>query len=80
MVSTAGAREVLTREREFVAFRGFPVVVTTAELFKKKTEFPGKLHDVSDETLQVNQKGRIVGIPRALVKEVRLIQNQTMMS
>jgi len=44
VVSTPGAKEVLTRDREFLSFKGFPVLLTTTEPFKKKTEFQGNLH------------------------------------
>lgn len=48
VVSTPGAKDVLTRDREFVAFKGFPVCVTTSEGIKKNkpdgpTEFLGTL-------------------------------------
>lgn len=80
VVSTAGTKELLTREREFLAFKGFPIMITTSAVFKKKTEFPGNLHDVSDEIVKVNQKGRIIDIPREIVLEVRLVQDQTKMN
>lgn len=77
VVSTPGAKEVLTREREFQAFKGFPITVTFYEPFKKKTEITGSLHDRDEELLSVNCKGRIVKVPISNVKEVRLVQDQT---
>jgi len=67
VVSTPGAKDILTRDREFVAFKGFPICVTTSEPLKKKdgpTEFRGTLHERSDDTLIVNAKGRMIKIPR----------------
>lgn len=66
VVSTPGAKDVLTRAREFVAFKGFPICVTTSEPLKKKdgpTEFRGSLHERSEDTLVVNAKGRMIKIP-----------------
>mmetsp|Transcript_225 Transcript_225/g.410 ORF Transcript_225/g.410 Transcript_225/m.410 type:complete len:124 (+) Transcript_225:679-1050(+) len=80
VVSTPGAKEVLTRDREFLSFKGFPVLLTTTEPFKKKTEFQGNLHNRDEEFVRVNIRGRIVQVPRELVKEVRLIQDQTSLS
>ena len=43
---------MLTRDREFVAFKGFPICVTTSEPLKKKdgpTEFLGTLHALSED-------------------------------
>ena len=77
VVSTPGAKEILTREREFQAFKGFPITVTFHETFKKKDEITGSLHDRDDEILSVNCKGRIVKVPLSNVKEVRLVQDQT---
>jgi ribosome maturation factor RimP len=45
---------VLTRDREFVAFKGFPVCVTTSEPLKKKdgpTKFEGTLYDRTEDTV-----------------------------
>jgi len=79
VVSTPGAKDILTRDREFVAFKGFPICVTTSEPLKKKdgpTEFRGTLHERSGETVVVNAKGRMIKIPRDKVVEVRLVQDQ----
>uniref|UniRef100_A0A0C3UCY6 Uncharacterized protein n=1 Tax=Guillardia theta (strain CCMP2712) TaxID=905079 RepID=A0A0C3UCY6_GUITC len=70
VVSTPGAKDVLTRDREFAAFKGFPVTVTTKEPFKNKLVFEGNLHDRSEEAVRINVKGRIVSIPRPLVRHM----------
>jgi ribosome maturation factor RimP len=71
-VSTPGTMEVLTKEREFEAFKGFQVTVTTAELFRGKDRFVGTLHGRDDGALRLNIKGRILAIPRRVIAEVRL--------
>ncbi len=48
---------MLTRDREFVAFKGFPVCVTTSEPLKKKdgpTKFEGTLYDRTEDTVGVS--------------------------
>lgn len=71
-VSTPGTKDVLTKEREFEAFKGFPINVRTTEVYKKKELFVGTLKDRDDEKLLLNIKGRILSIPRDIIAEVRL--------
>lgn len=71
-VSTPGASDVLTAEHEFEAFKGFPVRVTTTEVFKKRNVFEGKLVGRTEDAVRVGVKGRVVGVPREIVAEVRL--------
>lgn len=67
------------RDREFTAFKGFPVSVTLTESFKGKTVVEGSLHDRDDEVQKVNAKGRMVSLPLDKIKEIRLVQDQTQM-
>lgn len=71
-VSTPGTGDVLTKEREFEAFKGFGVSVKTSEVFKKKELFVGTLRERDEENLLLNIKGRILAIPRDVIAEVRL--------
>lgn len=71
-VSSPGTTDVLTKDREFEAFKGFHVTVATIELYKKKTCFEGTLHARTKDNLQINIKGRIFAIPRILVANVKL--------
>lgn len=71
-VSTPGTADVLTKEREFEAFKGFAITVKTSEVFKKKDTFVGTLKNRDDEKLSLNVKGRILTIPRVIIAEVRL--------
>lgn len=48
VVSTPGAKEVLTREREFQAFKGYPITVTLKEISKGKTEITGDVANCRD--------------------------------
>jgi ribosome maturation factor RimP len=65
-------RDELRSDRDFASFKGFPVTVTTSEVFRKKTVFEGTLLDRDCEHVRVSTKGRITKIPRALVAGVAL--------
>lgn len=71
-VSSPGTRDVLTKDREFEAFKGFQIRVATTEFFKKKSVFEGTLHGRTKDKVMVNVKGRIVAIPRHIVADVKL--------
>ena len=71
-VSSPGLSAELTSDADFAAFKGFPVVVTTSEEFKSKTQWEGTLVGRDDEKVAVNLKGRKQEIPWAIVSSVRL--------
>lgn len=73
-VSTPGAAEVLREDHEFAAFKGFPVRVTTSELYKKRDVFEGRLVERSETAVRVGLNGRVVDVPREVVAEVRLCE------
>ena len=73
-VSTRGAPDVLTTEREFLAFKGFDVVVSFSvpDGTKPRGPLEGRLvgRDVHETT--INVKGRSVRVPNYMCGEVRL--------
>ena len=71
-VASPGVGNLIVTERDYVSFKGFPVLVTTSEPFKKKSEWQGTLVGRDDEFLSLNLKGRIVQIPIGIVVEVAL--------
>ena len=71
-VASPGVGNLIVTDRDFVSFKGFPVLVTTSEPFKKKSEWEGTLVGRDDEFLSLNLKGRIVKIPIGIVVEVAL--------
>lgn len=73
-VTTPGTSDVLTMQREFEAFKGFNVIVTTQSPIPddKGRVVNGKLVEKNAVNLVLNQKGRMVKIPYWLVTEVRL--------
>ncbi len=71
-VSSPGTSRQLTTDREFNAFSGFAVQVTTTQAADNTTELKGQLIRRDDTTLYLNQKGRTIEIPRELVSKVAL--------
>jgi ribosome maturation factor RimP len=71
-ISSPGISRVLTSDREFIAFKGFKVCVTTAEPYEHQTQWSGQLVGRDNTTLVISQKGRIISIPRHLVTTVQL--------
>jgi ribosome maturation factor RimP len=71
-VSSPGVSDVLTSDRDFAVFKGFPVEVQLSEPHKNKQVWQGSLIGRDDEKLTLNLKGRSVKIPRDLVQSVQL--------
>jgi ribosome maturation factor RimP len=71
-VSSPGTSRELTTDREFNAFQGFAVQVTTSEIFEGKTQWQGQLVRRNDTAVCLSQKGKSVEIPRELVSKVVL--------
>ncbi|MFM8008657.1 MAG: ribosome maturation factor RimP, partial [Dolichospermum sp.] len=58
--------------REFLSFKGFPVVISTSPAYEKKPEWIGSLMRRDETTVYLNQKGRVVEIPRDLITRVQI--------
>jgi ribosome maturation factor RimP len=71
-VSSPGTSRQLTTDREFNAFSGFAVQVTTNEPLGDKTEWQGNLIRRDETKIYLSQKGRTIEIPRELVSKVSL--------
>ena len=71
-VSSPGVSDVLTRDRDFEVFKGFPVEVKLNAPHKGKQTWQGSLVRREDSKLVLNLKGRPVSIPRDLVDTVQL--------
>ena len=71
-VSSPGLSDILSTDRDFVTFRGFPVRVKTREIFKGKEEWIGNLVEKKETALTLNLKGRMVSIPLDMVEQVKL--------
>ena len=71
-ISSEGVGEILTEEKDFQIFKGFPIEVTYQDLKKIEQQTNGLLLKRSDNDLQINQKGKIKRIPVEDVIQVRL--------
>ncbi len=76
-VSSPGVSEMLTRDRDFIVFKGFPVEVQLSEVYKKKQLWKGSLVGRTDDKISLNLKGRPLSIPRELVESVQLSNDET---
>lgn len=72
-VSSPGISRSLTTDREFVSFKGFPVVVTTTAPHAGNTSWEGQLIRRDDEAVYLSLKGRSIPIPRHLIDKVQLV-------
>jgi ribosome maturation factor RimP len=71
-VSSPGISRQLTSEREFIAFKGFAVIVKTSAPYENHQEWRGQLQGRDENAVYINQKGRAIAIPRQLVAKVQL--------
>ena len=71
-ISSEGVGDLLTEEKDFQIFKGFPIEVTYLDLKKNQQQTNGLLLERSDNDLQINQKGKIQRIPVEDIIQVRL--------
>ena len=71
-VSSPGISRQLTSDREFISFKGFTVLVSTAEPYEGKRDWQGQLIRRDDTAVYLNQKGKAIAIPRSLITRVQL--------
>ena len=71
-ISSEGVGEILTLEKDFQVFKGFPIEVTYQDLKKIEQQTNGLLLKRTDNDLQINQKGKTKRIPVEDVIQVRL--------
>ena len=71
-ISSPGLSDVLSDDRDFMTFRGFPVIAMTRETYKGQREWMGQLVEKTDTSLKINLKGRIMSIPLDIIEQVTL--------
>lgn len=74
-VSSPGISRSLTTDREFISFKGFPVMVTATAPHAGHTSWEGQLIRRDDESVYLSQKGRSISIPRHLIDKVQLVDH-----
>ena len=71
-ISSEGVGDLLTLEKDFQVFKGFPIAVTYQDLNKIEQQTNGLLLKRTNDDLQINQKGKTQRIPVEDVIQVRL--------
>jgi ribosome maturation factor RimP len=71
-VSSPGISRQLTTDREFISFKGFPVIVSLSQPYDGQQEWKGQLIRRDETKIYLNQKGRVVEIPCPLITRVQL--------
>jgi ribosome maturation factor RimP len=71
-VSSPGVSTILTSDREFISFRGFPVKIVTTEPVSGKSQLQGLLIERDENNVYINKKGKKITIPRSVVEIVEL--------
>ena len=71
-ISSPGIGDLLQNDRDFQTFRGFPVDVHFTGDAGQNQTLAGSLLERTADHLEINIKGRIKRIPRALITAVRL--------
>ena len=71
-ISSPGIGEILSSDRDFQTFRGFPVEVEFRDPKDFETRLEGLLLERDADTLQINIRGRIKRLARDRVIQVRL--------
>jgi ribosome maturation factor RimP len=72
-ISSPGISRSLSTDREFISFKGFPVVVTATEPHDGLTTWTGQLVRRDETALYLSQKGRTISIPRHVIAQVQLV-------
>ena len=71
-ISSPGISRYLSSERDFIAFKGFAVNVTTNPPYLDKKEWQGRLQGRDEEAVYLNRKGRAIAIPCSVITQVQL--------
>jgi ribosome maturation factor RimP len=75
-VSSPGISRQLTTDREYLSFKGFPVIVFTSQPYDGQQEWIGQLIRRDEISVYLNLKGRVVEIPRTLISRVQLNESR----
>ena len=71
-VSSPGISRQLSSDRDFLAFKGFGVVLTSTEPYEGNQKWQGRLQGRDETQVHLSLKGRSFSIPRHLVAKVQL--------
>ncbi len=75
-VSSPGISRQLVTDREFISFKGFPIIISTSPPHDGQQEWTGQLIRRDETKVYLNQKGRVVEIPRDYITKVQLDEHR----
>ncbi len=75
-VSSPGISRELTTDKEYLSFKGFPVIVFTSQPYDGQQEWIGQLIRRDEISVYLNLKGRVIEIPRTLISRVQLNESR----
>ncbi|NJM67190.1 MAG: ribosome maturation factor RimP [Acaryochloris sp. RU_4_1] len=76
-VSSPGLSSELRCDRDFISFRGFPILIQTHTPDHQQEQWIGTLIERNETHVYLNQKGRILKIPREVISQVQLYDSPT---
>lgn len=71
-VSSPGISKLLSSDRDFISFKGFPITIATTEPHKGQTSWSGQLIRRDEAAVSLSLKGRTVKIPNTIIETVEL--------
>ncbi|TVQ45837.1 MAG: ribosome maturation factor RimP [Gloeocapsa sp. DLM2.Bin57] len=71
-VSSPGTSRILTTDREFIAFKGFDVIIKAHTPWSEPKQWRGKLQGRDETQIYLNQKGKSIALPRENIVKVQL--------
>ncbi len=71
-VSSPGTDRALTKERDFIRFKGSKIKVKTLELFNGLRKLTGVLYDFNEREIIIENDQELTAIPREIISVVRL--------
>ncbi|MBC6477659.1 MAG: ribosome maturation factor RimP [Hormoscilla sp. GM7CHS1pb] len=75
-ISSPGISRQLTSDREFIAFKGFAVIVSTKAAAESIKEWRGQLLRRDETAVYLNQKGKSIAISRQDITRVELDESR----
>lgn len=72
-ISSPGIPNHLQSDQDFLSFRGFPVAVQVEDPQQGSRSYRGSLLGRTETLVQINQKGKILSLPREQVTQVQLV-------
>jgi len=75
-ISSPGISRQLTSAREFIAFKGFAVIVSTKAAAESIKEWRGQLLRKDETAVYLNQKGKSIAISRQDITRVELDESR----